>query len=42
MAKFLLNEKSLISLIKNYNGEFYPTDFELIYMETLEKFCKFI
>ena len=39
---FLLNENNLIPLIKNFNGEYYPTDFELIDMRTLENLCKLI
>ena len=39
---FLLNENNLLPLIQNYNGEYYPIDFELIDMETLQNLCKLI
>ena len=39
---YLLDENNVLPLIQNYNGEYYPVDFELIDMETLENLCKFI
>jgi len=39
---FLLNENNILPLIQIYNGEYYPTNFELIDMKSFENLCKFI
>ena len=39
---FLLNENNVLPLIQIYNGEYYPTNFELIVMKTFENLCEFI
>ena len=39
---FLLNENNVMPLIQIYNGEYYPTNFELIDMKSFENLCKFI
>jgi len=38
----LSNENNILPLINNFNGEYFPIDFELIEMETLENLCKLI
>jgi len=42
MPAYLTDENNILPLIQNYNGEYYPVDFELIDMETLENLYKFI
>ena len=42
MPAYLTDENNILALIQNYNGEYYPVDFELIDMETLENLYKFI
>ena len=32
----------MLPLIQIYNGEYYPTNFELIDMKSFENLCKFI